>query len=115
MDGVDQPKSDDEIFTYFSSPQGIDKDPDTEEKARRRQALYKISGRYARTYANIAAEPEGSGFNDLELGEIRREVERAIGIRDAVRLHSGDAVDMKLYEPAMRHLIDNYIRADDSR
>jgi len=29
-------------------------------------------------------------------------------------LHSGDAVDMKLYEPAMRHLIDNYIRADDS-
>lgn len=31
-----------------------------------------------------------------------------------MRLHSGDAVDMKLYEPAMRHLIDNYIRADDS-
>ncbi|MEO9630483.1 MAG: restriction endonuclease subunit R, partial [Sulfitobacter sp.] len=76
--------------------------------------LYKISGRYARVYANIAAEPEGSGFNDLELSEYRREVERAIGIRDAVRLHSGDAVDMKLYEPAMRHLIDNYIRADDS-
>lgn len=114
MDGVYQPKSDDEIFAYFSSPQGIDKDPDAEEKARRRQALYNISGRYARAYANIAAEPEGSGFNDLELDEIRREVERAIGIRDAVRLHSGDAVDMKLYEPAMRHLIDNYIRADDS-
>ncbi|GHE02650.1 restriction endonuclease subunit R [Allgaiera indica] len=114
MDGVEQPKSDDEIFAYFSSPQGIENDPDAEEKARRRQALYKISGRYARAYANIAAEPEDSGFNDLELDEFRREVERAIGIRDAVRLHSGDAVDMKLYEPAMRHLIDNYIRADDS-
>ncbi|MEP0258933.1 MAG: type I restriction endonuclease subunit R [Sulfitobacter sp.] len=114
MDAVEQPKGDDEIFAYFSSPQGIEKDPEAEEKARRRQALYKISGRYARVYANIAAEPEGSGFNDLELSEYRREVERAIGIRDAVRLHSGDAVDMKLYEPAMRHLIDNYIRADDS-
>lgn len=114
MDGVEQPKSDDEIFAYFSSPLGIDNDPDAEEKSRRRQALYKISGRYARAYANIAAEPEGSSFNDLELDEFRREVERAIGIRDAVRLHSGDAVDMKLYEPAMRHLIDNYIRADDS-
>ncbi|OOY27798.1 restriction endonuclease subunit R [Thioclava sp. L04-15] len=114
MDGVEQPKSDDEIYAYFSSPQGIDQDPDSEEKARRRQALYKISGRFARAYANIAAEPEGSAFNDLELDEIRREVERAIGIRDAVRLHSGDAVDMKLFEPAMRHLIDNYIRADDS-
>lgn len=115
MDSVEQPKSDDEIFAYYSSPQGIENDPDAEEKARRRQALYKIAGRYARAYANIAAEPEGSSFNDLELGEHRREVERAIGIRDAVRLHSGDAVDMKLYEPAMRHLIDNYIRADDSQ
>ncbi|MCV2894746.1 type I restriction endonuclease subunit R [Lentibacter sp. XHP0401] len=114
MDCVEQPKSDAEIFTYFSSPQGIDNDPDAEEKSRRRQALYRISGRYARAYANVAAEPEGTGFNDLELGECRREVERAIGIRDAVRLHSGDAVDMKLYEPAMRHLIDSYIRAEDS-
>ncbi|WP_299561868.1 hypothetical protein [uncultured Sulfitobacter sp.] len=88
---------------------------DSEEKARRRQGLYKIAGRYARAYANIAAEPDSSDFNDLELGEFRREVENAIGIRDAVRLHSGDAVDIKLYEPAMRHLIDNYIRADDSK
>lgn len=114
MDSIEQPKSDDEIFAYFSSPQGIENDPDAEEKSRRRQALYKIAGRYARAYANIAAEPEGSSLNDLELTECRREVERAIGIRDAVRLHSGDAVDMKLFEPAMRHLIDNYIRADDS-
>lgn len=115
MEAVEPPKSDDEIFAYFSSPQGIDKDPDADEKARRRQALYKISGRYARAFANIAAEPEGSDFNDLELDECRREVDRAIGIRDAVRLHSGDAVDMKLYEPAMRHLIDTYIRAEDSQ
>lgn len=114
MDGVDQPKSDDEIFAYFSSPQGIDKDPDAEEKARRRQTLYKISGRFARAYANIAAELEGSGFTDQELEDFRSEVERAIGIRDAVRLHSGDAVDLKLFEPAMRHLIDTYIRAEDS-
>jgi type I restriction enzyme R subunit len=114
MDRVEQPKSDDEIYAYFSSPDGIDKDPDAEEKARRRQALYKIVGSYARAYANIAAEPAGSGFNDLELAECRKEVEYAIGIRDAVRLHSGDAIDIKLYEPAMRHLIDNYIRAEDS-
>jgi len=115
MDAVEQPKGDDEIFAYFSSPQGIDNDLEAEDKARRRQALYKIAGKYARAYANVAAEPEGSGFNDLELAGYRNEVEQAIGIRDAVRLHSGDAVDMKLYEPAMRHLIDNYIRADDSQ
>lgn len=114
LDAVEQPKGDDEIFAYFSSPQGIENDPDAEEKARRRQALYKLAGRYARAYANVAGEPDGSGFNELELSEIRNEVEHAIGVRDAVRLHSGDAVDMKLFEPAMRHLIDNYIRAEDS-
>ena len=115
LDAVEQPKGDDQLFAYFSSPEGIESDPDAEEKARRRQALYKLAGRYARAYTNVAAEQDGSDFNELELGEMRKEVEHAIGIRDAVRLHSGDAVDMKLYEPAMRHLIDNYIRADDSQ
>ncbi len=114
IDAVEPPKDDEAIFRYFSSPQGIEDDPDSEEKARRRQALYKIAGRYARAYANVAAEPEGSGLNELEMAEHRKEAERAISIRDAVRLHSGDAIDMKLYEPAMRHLIDNYIRAEDS-
>jgi len=114
LDAVEQPKGDDEIFAYFSSPQGLENDPMSEEKGRRRQALYKLAGHYARAYANVASEPDGSDFNELELGEIRNEVERAISIRDAVRLHSGDAVDLKLYEPAMRHLIDTYIRAEDS-
>lgn len=114
LDAVEQPKGDDEIFAYFSSPQGLENDPLSEEKGRRRQALYKLAGQYARAYANVASQPDGSGFNELELAEIRNEVERAISVRDAVRLHSGDAVDLKLYEPAMRHLIDTYIRADDS-
>jgi len=35
-------------------------------------------------------------------------------VRDEVRLASGDYIDLKAYEPAMRHLIDTYIRADES-
>lgn len=31
-----------------------------------------------------------------------------------MRIHSGDAVDMKQFEPAIRHLIDTYIKADGS-
>ncbi|HAF55509.1 MAG TPA: restriction endonuclease subunit R, partial [Thauera sp.] len=30
------------------------------------------------------------------------------------KLASGDYIDLKQYEPAMRHLIDTYVRADDS-
>src|SRR5207244_626526 len=35
-------------------------------------------------------------------------------LRNEVKLHSGDAIDLKQYEPAMRHLIDTYIRAEES-
>ena len=35
-------------------------------------------------------------------------------IRGEVKLASADYVDMKVYEPAMRHLLDTYIRAEES-
>lgn len=35
-------------------------------------------------------------------------------VRDEVKLASGDLLEMKRFEPAMRHLLDMYIRADDS-
>jgi type I restriction enzyme R subunit len=35
-------------------------------------------------------------------------------VRDEVKMASGDLVDMKRFEPAMRHLLDMYIRADSS-
>jgi type I restriction enzyme, R subunit len=35
-------------------------------------------------------------------------------VRDEVKLASGDYIDLKMYEPAMRHLIDTYIRAEES-
>ncbi len=31
-----------------------------------------------------------------------------------MKKHSGDGIDLKMYEPAMRHLIDAYIRAEES-
>ena len=34
-------------------------------------------------------------------------------MRREVRLASGDYIDLKVYEPAMRHLLDTYIRAED--
>ena len=35
-------------------------------------------------------------------------------VRTEVKLASGDYIDLKMYEPAMRHLIDTYIRAEES-
>jgi type I restriction enzyme, R subunit len=36
-------------------------------------------------------------------------------VREEVKLASGDYIDMKMYEPAMRHLLDTYIKADESK
>ncbi|WP_420024046.1 type I restriction enzyme subunit R domain-containing protein (plasmid) [Cereibacter azotoformans] len=114
LDPVEQPKGDAEVLAYFSSPGGWAEDPQAEEKARRRQALYKLAAAYARAVAAAAEDPAASGVNDLQLAQYRSEVDHAIALRDAVRLHSGDAVDMKQFEPAMRHLIDTYIKAEES-
>ncbi len=35
-------------------------------------------------------------------------------LSDEIKIHSGDYLDMKRFEPAMRHLLDTYIRAEDS-
>ena len=43
------------------------------------------------------------------------EVDHYEKVRSEIKLASGDYIDLKTYEPAMRHLIDTYIRADDSR
>lgn len=114
LEPVEQPKGDEQMYAYFSTSHSMAQDPKADEKARRRQALYKLAGRFARTFAAVAEDPALAGFNDLEIAQYRNEVESALNLRNAVRLHSGDAVDFKLFEPAMRYLIDTYIKADDS-
>ncbi|HRA69066.1 MAG TPA: hypothetical protein PL187_23770, partial [Caldilinea sp.] len=42
------------------------------------------------------------------------EVDHYSKVRDEVRLASGDYIDLKAYEADMRHLIDTYIRAEES-
>ena len=56
----------------------------------------------------------GAGYSEVEAREIKTEVDHYEKVRREVKLASGDYIDMKMYEPAMRHLLDTYIRAEDS-
>ena len=67
-----------------------------------------------RNYAGVANEMTAAGFTPKNAAQIQQEVARFEKMRDEVKLASGDYVDMKRYEPAMRQLLDMYIRADDS-
>ncbi len=57
---------------------------------------------------------EEAGYTPTEAAAIEAEVSLYEKVRTEVKLASGDYVDLKMYEPAMRHLIDTYIQAEDS-
>lgn len=84
------------------------------ENEPRRLKLYKFVASLVRAYAAIANELSKAGYTDEQIVKLKAEVDHASKLRDEVRLHSADYIDLKLYEPAMRRLIDTYIRAEES-
>ena len=80
----------------------------------RRVALYQAVAALMRAYANLANEMTEAGYSPEEAATIKAEVSHYTRMRDEVKVASGDYLDMKRYEPAMRHLLDSYIRADES-
>jgi type I restriction enzyme R subunit len=67
-----------------------------------------------RRYIDIANEMEAAGYTAAEAADIKKQVDHFNDIKDEIKLKSGDALDLKYYDPAMRQLIDNYVRAEDS-
>ena len=85
-----------------------------EQAARKRLALYRLTSSFIRAYASIANEMAQVGYSPQESKTIKDEVIYYENVRREVKLASGDYIDLKVYEPAMRHLLDTYIRAEDS-
>jgi type I restriction enzyme R subunit len=76
--------------------------------------LYKFVAALLRSFANIANELAAAGYSGDEIERIKDEVDRFAKVAATVKRNSGDYIDLKVYEPAMRHLIDTYIRAEES-
>ncbi|WP_018866225.1 MULTISPECIES: type I restriction endonuclease subunit R [unclassified Thioalkalivibrio] len=111
-EAVEPPRDSAAYRRYFV---GTSDDPDTQkDNEHKRVALYKHVSAFLRAYANLANEMGPAGYSDAEAAEIKAEVEHYEKVREEVKLASGDYIDMKLYEPAMRHLLDSYVRAEDS-
>ena len=107
-----EPKGQKEYLHYFcGDPANPD---DLRNNEAKRITLYKSVASLFRAYANLANELAEAGYSPEQIAIIKQEVEHFNKVREEVKLASGDYVDMKLYEPAMRHLLDTYIRAKDS-
>jgi type I restriction enzyme, R subunit len=110
---VEPPRDDQAFYRYFSSKEHGNA-AQLKENEPQRLALYRLAAALVRAYANVASEMAQAGYTEAEALEIQREVTFYENLRSQVKLHSGDAIDLKQYEPAMRHLIDTYIRAEES-
>ena len=84
------------------------------ENEPKRVTLYRLAAAFLRAYANLANEMRQAGYSDAEARQIKAEVDHYEKVRQEVKLASGDYIDLKMYEPAMRHLLDTYIRAEES-
>ena len=77
-----------------------------------RVAFYKAVATLLRAFSDIAVNLEDAGYTQAQSDATRRDVEYYAEIREAIKKHSGEELDIKPYEADMRHLINTYIQAD---
>jgi type I restriction enzyme, R subunit len=110
---VEPPKGTKDFIKYFCG--NTENTEELKESEPKRVALYKAVINVIRAYSSIADEIEDAGFTKKEIETIKIEIKDYENIRQEIQLASGDYVDLKKYEPAMRFLIDSYIGAEESR
>ncbi len=111
---VAPPKGMLQYIRYFCW-EDIFNEEELKDNEQKRLALYKYTASLIRAYANIANEMAEAGYTPKEIEDIKQDVDHFNNVRREVMLAADDKIDLKSYEPAMRHLIDNYISAAESR
>jgi len=105
---VKPPKETLDYIDYFAPEERL------KETEQRRIALYKMCSSVVQAYSNLANEMEEVGYSKSEALKIKDEVIHYVNVRNEIKLASGDYIDLKAYEPAMRYLLDTYIEAKES-
>lgn len=114
---VTPPKDMVDYYHYFcgTNTETFDLD-ELEGNMPKREQLYNLSAAALRAFGEVSGElQEKYRYTVDQIKAIEREVTYYIKVRDDVRLASGDYVDLKKYDPDMRHLIDTYLSANPSR
>lgn len=109
---VEAPQDTINYVHYFCGKSG--EGDELEDNEQKRVALYKTVAALLRAYADLANEMSAAGYTDEQARHVKEEVQHYEKVREEVKLASGDYIDMKVFEPAMRHLLDTYIKADES-
>ena len=109
---VAQPRSQEQYLRYFC---GDAAKPDAlAETEQLRISFYKATAHFLRAYADIAQNLDQAGYSDAEIRAVEQETTFYADLREAMKRHAGEELDIKPYEADMRHLINTYIQADPS-
>ena len=108
-----RPRETQDYLRYFCAEDTTDKEA-LARNEQKRLALYKEVAALMRAYANLANEMEEAGYTAAEISRIKADVVHYDKVREEVKVASGDYLDMKQYEPAMRRMLDSYIHAHES-
>jgi type I restriction enzyme R subunit len=107
---VAQPREMEQYLHYFC---GDANDPNaltTTEPLR--ISFYKAVVSFLRAYAAIVQNLSVAGYSHAEINTLENETKFYSDIREAIKKHSGEELDIKPYEADMRHLLNTYIQAD---
>ena len=112
-ESVDPPYDTPDYMRYFCCEE-IGNDAQIKANEPKRIKLYKFTTAFIRAYTNIANEMKDAGYSDAEAEKIKNEVSHYEEVCKMIKLASGDYIDLKVYEPDMRQLLDTYIGAADT-
>ena len=111
------PKNEIDFIHYFCGRNSESFDLDElEENMPKREQLYDLSATAMRAFSEVSGElKEKFSYTSEQVKSLDGEVQYFVKVRDVVRAASGDYIDLKGYDPDMRHLIDTYLSASPSR
>jgi type I restriction enzyme R subunit len=111
------PQTRENFFAYFVYKESTSFDlqiKEMEDNAEKREKLYKLVNMLVCRYIDVAHDMPKIGYTSEESAKIKEQVDFYNDLKDEIKLKSGDYLDIKMYDPAMRQLIDAYVRAEDS-
>ncbi len=111
-EGVEMPRAELDFIHYFCGENGVDAGGD-DAYVRSREKMYKLVSRLLRAYAEFKPRMDYAGYTSDMQAKTDEQVNFYLKLREVIGRASGDFLDYKQFEPGMRHLIDNYIVAED--
>ena len=109
------PRTQKEFFKFFGTDSAGKTEDEIKEDEQKRVSLYKQVSSLVRAYGDIANEMSKAGYSSEQAKDIKHQVKFYSDLKEDVKQASGDYIDLKMYEPGMRNLIDRYIDASHSR